>query len=442
MTAPVARGATLQLRHTGLRLLLRRWGNEAQALHTEAQWWAADILRARQWGWLQDILRAAWDTDEFYATRMAQSGPPPLDPARFRRIPPLTRRDLADQLRRTAAARRGGLTRTSGGSGGAAVSIPLDRETYAWYVAGTWRGFQWWGVEPGDPVALLLGRSQVSPVHALLARAKDRVINWHRFPVDPAFDDRAVGIIRAMERLRPALLYGYPSAVHRLVRAIRTEGLRLRARPKVVVLTGEPLYVFQRQALAETFGCPVVEEYGSGELGSVAFECPHGALHVTAENVYLETVPAESGGDRVLATQLRNRLAPLLRYEIGDIGVIDAESCACGRGLPTLRVLGRDRDRLERAGSRSLARPLVERFLGALPEALHGRVRIVHPAAGVLVVEVEAAPDAAERLGRLVEAARETFNAAWRIEVRPVKRFDRLPSGKLPYFALGAQVST
>ncbi len=442
MTAAAARSAALHLRHTGLRLLLHGRGGEAQALHAEAQWWAADILRARQWGWLQDILRAAWDAGEFYAARMAESGPPPLDPARFRRVPPLTRRDLARQLRQTAAARRAGLMRTSGGSGGAAVAIPLDRDTYAWYVAGTWRGFQWWGVEPGDPVALLLGRSQGSPLHALLALAKDRVINWHRFPVDPAFDDRAAGIVRAMERLRPALLYGYPSALHRLVRAIRAGGLRLRARPKAVVLTGEPLYVFQRQAIAETFGCPVVEEYGSGELGSVAFECPHGALHVTAENVYLETVAAESGGERVLATQLRNRLAPLVRYEIGDIGVIDAEPCGCGRGLPTLRILGRDRDRLERAGSRSLARPLVERFLGALPEALHGRVRIVHPAAGVLVVEVETAPDAAEQPDRLVRAARETFTGGWRIEVRPVRRFERLPSGKLPYFALGAQGAT
>ncbi|HXX39011.1 MAG TPA: hypothetical protein VEP50_12840 [bacterium] len=438
MTRPAARGTVPRLRHTGLRILLRRSAEEAQTLHAEAQWWVPDVIRARQWIWLQEILHVAWDTNSFYRERMAESGPPPLDPARFGRVPPLTREDLAAYAREIGIERWHGLRRTSGGSGGPAVSIPVDREAYGWYMAGTWRGFQWWGVEPGEPVALMLGSSRVPPVYALLARVKDRLINWRRFPVDAGFDDRTPRVLEDIERFHPSLLYGYPSAVHRLVRTIRVRGRRLTARLKAVVLTGEPLYVFQRQAIAETLECPVVEEYGSGELGSVAFECPHGTLHVTAENVFLETVPAESGGERVLATHLRNRVFPLIRYEIGDIGVIDAEACGCGRGLPTLRILGRDRDRLDDGRSRSLARPLVERCLGSLPEALRGSVRMVHPELGVVVLEVERTVGGVASLDRLADTVNEAFDPGWRVEVRPVDRFERLRSGKLPYFVLSA----
>lgn len=437
-----ARGTVLRLRHAGRRILLSRSAEEARILHAEAQWWASDILRARQWGWLQEMLQVAWDESPFYRRRLAQIGPPPIGPEAFRRVAPLTRQELATHAAEIGRARPRGLRRTSGGSGGAAVSIPLDRETYGWYVAGTWRGFQWWGVDPGAPIALLLGSSHVSPLHALLARAKDCVVNWRRYPVDAGFDDRTPQVLDGLERFQPALLYGYPSAVHRLVRTIRAQRRRPRVRPKAVVLTGEPLYVFQRQAIAETLECPVIEEYGSGELGSVAFECPHGTLHVTAEGVLLETVPAADGGERVLATHLRNRVFPLIRYEIGDIGVVDSEPCGCGRGLPTLRILGRDRDRLDGARSRSLARPLVERCLGALPADLQGRVRVVHPGAGVVVLDVERpASGTIGGLEGVAEAAREAFDPGWRIEVRLVDRFERVPSGKLPYFLGAGQAS-
>jgi hypothetical protein len=85
---------------------------------------------------------------------------------------------------------------------------------------------------------------------------------------------------------------------------------------------GEPLYVFQRQAIAETLECPVIEEYGSGELGSVAFECPHGALHVTAENVFLETVPAEDGGGKACPLALGTGPEPWAKPSLPEVSVV------------------------------------------------------------------------------------------------------------------------
>ncbi|HLJ60672.1 MAG TPA: hypothetical protein VKZ50_13180 [bacterium] len=413
--------------------LLPESAETTRALPGEAQWWPTDVLRARQWHWLQEILRVARDTSPFYRRRMAGICGLPVSPEQLRLVPPVRREDLAEHAREIAPAR----DRVRQGPEGRSVRVrvPLDRATYDWYVAGTRRGFQWWGVDPSDPVVSMLGRSWASRLSQGLVRSTGSQGNWRQFLVDHGFDDRIHHVLGEIVRFKPAVLYGYPSAVHRLVRGIREGAGPSRIPLKAVVLTGEPLYLFQRQAIADTLQCPVIEEYGSVELGSVAFECPNGTLHVAAETVFLETLPGDAGGERLLATHLRNRAFPLIRYEIGDIGVLDSEPCGCGRGLPTLRILGRASDGLAGARWQSPARPLVERCLGALPAGLQGRTRVLHPSTGLVVLEVERAPSGEiDRLDDLLAAARETFDPEWRIGVRQVERFVRLRSGKLPYF--------
>jgi len=67
-------------------------------------------------------------------------------------------------------------------------------------------------------------------------------------------------------------------------------------------------------------------------------------------NVYMEIVNSDGqacapgGIGRILVTQLRNLAMPLVRYELGDMGVW-GESCDCGRAYPVLkRIEGRKRN--------------------------------------------------------------------------------------------------
>jgi len=47
----------------------------------------------------------------------------------------------------------------------------------------------------------------------------------------------------------------------------------------------------------------------------------------------------------IVVTHLATRDFPLVRYRTGDVGVLDAEACPCGRGLPVLKdVQGRTTD--------------------------------------------------------------------------------------------------
>jgi phenylacetate-CoA ligase len=95
----------------------------------------------------------------------------------------------------------------------------------------------------------------------------------------------------------------------------------------------------------------VANGYGGRDAGFIAHECPSGGMHITAEDVIVETVDeagrlVEAGAaGEIVITHLATRDFPFIRYRTGDVGIVGYEECACGRGLPLLKeIQGRSTD--------------------------------------------------------------------------------------------------
>jgi phenylacetate-CoA ligase len=151
------------------------------------------------------------------------------------------------------------------------------------------------------------------------------------------------------------------SALHQLAFCILEQGLK--PLPLRVVLTSsEPLLLSQRAAIEQAFQCPVRETYGMSEKAAAASECEYGRLHLWPDVAVYEVVngdrpaaPGETG--ELLCTSLINPAMPLIRYRVGDLVRLAAESerCACGRTLPLLEeVVGRSGDVLQGANGRMI----------------------------------------------------------------------------------------
>jgi hypothetical protein len=72
------------------------------------------------------------------------------------------------------------------------------------------------------------------------------------------------------------------------------------------------------------------------------------AMHVVTDGVYVEVLAADGTGvpdgiaGSIVVTDLVNTAMPLIRYAVGDVGVLyPADACSCGRPAPVLRVMGR-----------------------------------------------------------------------------------------------------
>ena len=149
-----------------------------------------------------------------------------------------------------------------------------------------------------------------------------------------------------------SMLFGYPSALAHIARHAATRGVALDDLGiRVAFVTSERLYDDQRTVIEKTFACPVANGYGGRDAGFIAHTCPHGGMHITAEDIIVETIGAagqrtaagESG--EIVVTHLASRDFPFIRYRTGDFGILDTRMCECGRGLPLLReIQGRSTD--------------------------------------------------------------------------------------------------
>jgi len=237
-----------------------------------------------------------------------------------------------------------GITRkTTGGSTGEPVTIHKTRGAMAWELAVTWRGYRWAGVDIGDRQARFWGVS-LTRKSRLIARLTDLVTNRRRcsaFSFGP--EDMAI-YTKKLLKFKPTYFYGYVSMLEEYARYFKERGEKTPFKLKCIITTSEVLTEYHRSILEEVFCAKVFNEYGSGELGSVAHECEHGSMHLSAENMIVEILkgnrpcrPGEIG--ELVITELNNYAMPLIRYRTGDFASFSPQECRCGRSLPVIKNL-------------------------------------------------------------------------------------------------------
>ncbi|MBM4370688.1 MAG: phenylacetate--CoA ligase family protein [Deltaproteobacteria bacterium] len=315
----------------------------------ESQWWDAARLEEHRITALRGLLEHAARTVPAQAERFAAAAFRPGDLSRaedLRRLPVMEKDDLRraweDFVSREPGDR---VTRDhTSGSTGHPLVYAKTRDSLAAFRAAQLRGFRWFGVDQGDRQVRLMGTA-VGGGDRVREIVKDRIQNRLRMWAYDLTPDRLAAAAAAFDRFRPAFLYGYPSLLYPVAEHLRRHPEHTFQRGlRAVVSTSESLYPHRRRIMEEAYRCPVVNEYGAKELGILAFECPRGGLHVTAEHFLVEVLrgdrPAPPGELGELAvTDLTNRAMPLIRYRLGDLARLSAAPCPCGRALPLLEDL-------------------------------------------------------------------------------------------------------
>ena len=94
----------------------------------------------------------------------------------------------------------------------------------------------------------------------------------------------------------------------------------------LIELVGEYVSDSQKEYIERTFCSTVAIQYGSREYWPIAYSTKDGKLEVNT-NVFIETTGGSDGaGNHLLITLLKNDAWPLVRYEIGDCGLLYYEN--------------------------------------------------------------------------------------------------------------------
>ncbi len=270
----------------------------------------------------------------------------------------------------------------SSGSTGTPVTAICTSDGHRKFIAAREaRSFGWAGSSVHRPRSMIGGRLVVPKG---IARPPFHRYNWAERQVYFSAYHIAPGHVReyvgAFNRHRPKLLTGYAYSHYLLARMMCEQSVSLDYEPEAIVLSSEKLTGEMKRVIQQAFRARAYEEYGAVENCVLATECEHGNLHVSPDFGVLELVdqdgqPVPPGVEgRVLCTSLLNEAQPLIRYEVGDLGVLSAKPCPCGRNhLPVLQeIVGRLEDVVVGPDGREMVR-----FHGIfidLPHVLEGQV--------------------------------------------------------------------
>ena len=321
------------------------------------QWLPRDELKQLQEARLQRLLKHAYKNVPYYQSLFDEEGLKPGDirtTEDLRKLPILTKDNVRRNFNELVAQnydKNQMKIASTGGTTGEPLKfyVPRDRGQ-SW--GALWRGLHWYGFEPGDKWAEIWSHPFKETILTNMSQKLSQLLR--RFIFLSAFElteGQMQLFAYRIKKFKPRYLIAYPSAAYILAEYIKQQSIDITSL-RVVVTTAEKLYDYERETIKETFGCDVFEYYGGGEVLSMAYECPeHHGLHISAENVILEIVrddgqpshPGEMG--RIVVTDLNNYAMPFIRYENGDLGILSAIDCPCGRGLPLLEsVEGRIAD--------------------------------------------------------------------------------------------------
>ncbi|MEA2025765.1 MAG: hypothetical protein U9O18_03660 [Chloroflexota bacterium] len=270
---------------------------------------------------LQHILDHATRTTDYYR---------PYSGTGLEAFPVIDRTQLKqhDRLFRSTAFDGPGLhTRSTSGSTGTPVAIEQDARKRNRSIADTIYFNETVGFHLGDRL-LWMQAWQLHPSSRLDLLRKN-VIAIDILRLD---DEVRKTIVGTLLRDSVKCVLGFPSVLGSLARYLEAnsyqpEELGLR----VVISSAETLQPEVKRRIEVAFGCPVVNRYASEECGILACSRPgDDRLYLNRASFHFEFLqvgkdePATSGDlARVIVTDLYNFAVPLIRYDTGDLAIVD-----------------------------------------------------------------------------------------------------------------------
>lgn len=159
-------------------------------------------------------------------------------------------------------------------------------------------------------------------------------------------------IIEQLKKAGPGTVMGYTGILTIVANRIIDKNVKIKE--KMIYVSGEQCSEYDKNILRSAFDCKDVRVmYGCTEAGTIASECKYGHMHITSDWIKIEPVDKDNNpvgydklSDKLLLTNLMNKVQPIIRYEVTDKITLH-KGCKCGCKDDWLEIEGRSNDNLK-----------------------------------------------------------------------------------------------
>ena len=226
------------------------------------------------------------------------------------------------------------INKTSGSSGTPFI-FAKDKYCHAITWASIIYRFGWYGINFNTSYQARFYGIPLDFIGNKKERFKDFLSHRFRFSIFDLSDSALEKMLDKFRNNKFDYINGYTSSIVLFAKYLQKKNTILTVicpTLKVCMVTSEMLFEEDKLLLERQLGIPIVNEYGASELDLIAFQNIEGEWLVNSETLFVEildennkAVPNGTSG-RIVITSLFNKAHPFIRYEIGDIGILDEKS--------------------------------------------------------------------------------------------------------------------
>lgn len=253
-------------------------------------------------------------------------------------IPVMTKKDfqkpLGDRLSKGYSEKSVYVNKTSGSSGDPFI-FAKDKFCHGVTWASVIYRFGWYGINFNTSFQARFYGIPLDFIGHAKERIKDFLSHRYRFTIFNLSDEVLEKVLEKFKRRKFDYINGYTSSIVLFAKFLQSKNIILKEvcpTLKVCMVTSEMLFEEDKILLEKQFDIPIVNEYGASELDLIAFQNTKDEWQINSETLFVEILdenneilPYGKEG-RVVITSLYNKAHPFIRYDIGDIGILDEKS--------------------------------------------------------------------------------------------------------------------
>ncbi|WP_395060441.1 phenylacetate--CoA ligase family protein [Flavobacterium sp.] len=252
--------------------------------------------------------------------------------------PIMTKKDfqkpLSERLSEGYNVKKVYVNKTSGSSGDPFI-FAKDKFCHALTWANIINRFGWFEIDFNSSLQARFYGISLDFIGNKKERIKDFLKNSYRFTIFDLSDGVLEKVLLKFQNENFNYINGYTSSIVLFAKFLQKKGVILTSvcpTLKCCIVTSEMLFDDDKLLMEKQFGVPIINEYGASELDLIAFQNPNNEWQVNSETIFVEILDENNNvlpygkEGRVVITSLFNKAHPFIRYDIGDIGILDEKS--------------------------------------------------------------------------------------------------------------------